>query len=62
MLSLIMPLPIWNAIEILHKKHNIYFVTAGNPETIPWRHQWLKVHFTWYDRSNVKNDSPVLEK
>ena len=42
-----------NVIDKLHETEDIYFVTAGYPETVFARHKWLKRHFEWYNHGNL---------
>lgn len=40
-----------NAVEVLtrlNEQHEIYFATAGHPNTMGARHAWLKQHFPFY--------------
>lgn len=40
-----------NAVEVLtrlNERHEIYFATAGHPDTMGARHAWLKQHFPFY--------------
>lgn len=42
-----------DVIDRLHRFDDVYFVTAGYPETVLARHVWLSKHFKWYSSKNL---------